>query len=539
MAIEMLHVLLIEDSPGDARLAQEILAETHDQGYEIDLVSTLAAATTRLAQGAVDVALLDLGLPDSQGMSTLEGLQAAAPSLPIVVLSGLDDASTAVEAVRRGAEDYLVKGRFDDDLLSRTLRYAVERKRLSEQLREEAGVVEMLQRIGSSLIAELDLERVAHIVTDEATQRTNAAFGAFFYKTMEAQGAAYRLCALSGASLEAFSHLPLPGSTPLLRKTLEGRGVVRLDDVSRDPQFGASAPFYGMPPGHLPVRSYLAVPVTSRTGDVVGGLFFGHPEPNCFTERDERIAAGIAGWAAVAMDNARLYEARQRAVEARDRMLAVVSHDLRSPVQVIRCAVELLCDQVRDATSVSCLDKITRATVHMARMLDDLLDIARIEAGTLSTAQTPCDAREIVQEACEARRSAAMERNVTLICEMPADLPPIYADHDRILQVLSNLVGNAIKFTPAQGQIRLSAAVEKDEVRFAVTDTGPGIPVEEVPRLFERFYKGSTAVREGAGLGLAIAKSIVEAHGGRLWVESATGAGSTFFFTVPVAVLPR
>ena len=533
--MNMLNVLLIEDSPGDAMLAQEILADARDQRYAVDLVSTLAAATTRLAQEAVDVALLDLGLPDSQGMSTLEGLQAAAPYLPIVVLSGLDDASTAVEAVRRGAEDYLVKGRFDEDLLSRTLRYAVERKRLSEQLREEAGLVEMLQRIGSSLISELELERVAHIVTDEATLRTNAAFGAFFYKTVDEQGEeAFRLCALSGASPEALGFLPLPRNTPFLRRVLDGRDVVRVDDVTTDPRYGAMGSDHGIPPEYLPVRSYLAVPVTSRTGDVVGGLFFGHSEPGCFTERDERIAGGIAGWAAVAMDNARLYEARQRAVEARDRMLAVVSHDLRSPVQVIRCAVELLCDQVRDATVISCLDRITRATVHMARLLDDLLDIARIEAGALSTAQAPCDAAEIAQEACEARRSAAMDKRVALIWEMPADLPPIHADHDRILQVLSNLVGNAIKFTPAQGQILVSAVAEQDHVRFAVTDTGPGIPMNEVPHLFDRFYKGSTAVREGAGLGLAIAKSIVEAHGGRLWVESTAGAGSTFFFTVPV-----
>lgn len=534
----MLRVLLIEDSPGDALLAQEILAEARDQQYGVEVVDTLENAIARVGIEPLDVALLDLGLPDSQGMDTLEVLQAAAPHLPIVVLSGLDDVITAVDAVRRGAEDYLVKGRYDEHLLSRTLRYAIERKRLTVQLREEAGVVDMLQRIGSSLIKEFDPEKIVQAVTDAATEKTNALFGAFFYKTVDDRGERYRLCALSGAPCESFASLHWSCNNPLFALTFSGDRAIRLGDITKDPRYRAGPSHHELSSENLTVRSYLAVPVTSRSEEVGGGIFLGHPEPNRFTERDERIAVGIAGWAAVAMDNARLYEARLQAVDARDRMLALVSHDLRSPVQVIRCAAELLREDVSGRLAISCLDKITRSVIHMTRLLDDLLDIARIESGTLSTAQTSCDAAEIVQEVCEARRAAARERQVELICRVPYTLPPIYADRDRILQVLSNLIGNAIKFTPARGRIEVAVEEQGSEVLFVVTDTGPGIPDEDMPRLFERFYKGSTSVREGAGLGLAIAKGIVEAHGGRLWVESVVGVGSFFFFTVPVVAVP-
>jgi signal transduction histidine kinase len=191
--------------------------------------------------------------------------------------------------------------------------------RAEAAIAEEAAMVETLHRIGTSLAAELDLQKIVQTATDEATQLTGAQFGAFFYNVLNEAGESYTLYTISGVPREAFSRFPMPRNTAVFSPTFHGEGVLRSDDITRDPRYGHSAPHHGMPRGHLPVRSYLAVPVCSRTGEVLGGLFFGHADPGVFTARAERLATGVAGWAAVAIDNARLHERETRARHASER----------------------------------------------------------------------------------------------------------------------------------------------------------------------------------------------------------------------------
>jgi PAS domain S-box-containing protein len=187
-----------------------------------------------------------------------------------------------------------------------------ERKMIEAHIREQREVVETVNHIGQILSAELDLQRLVQAVTDAATELTGAHFGSFFYNVLDDRGASYMLYTLSGVPREAFAHFPMPRATDLFGPTFRGEGVLRIDDVKQDPRYGKNSPYYGMPPGHLPVTSYLAVPVVSRSGEVIGGLFFGHPEAGRFSEYTERIVIGLAAQAAVAMDNARLYEAARR-----------------------------------------------------------------------------------------------------------------------------------------------------------------------------------------------------------------------------------
>jgi serine phosphatase RsbU (regulator of sigma subunit)/anti-sigma regulatory factor (Ser/Thr protein kinase) len=202
------------------------------------------------------------------------------------------------------------------------------RDRAEQRLREESHIAETLRRIGETLARDLDTQRVVQTVTDAATEATGAAFGAFFYNVQDAAGESYTLYALSGAPMEAFDRFGLPRNTPVFGPTFAGEGVVRLDDVTADTRYGQMAPHYGMPAGHLPVRSYLALPVHSRTGTVLGGLFFGHPEPGRFSEVHERMVVGIAAQAAIAFDNARLYESERTArtaAESATSQLSVLS----------------------------------------------------------------------------------------------------------------------------------------------------------------------------------------------------------------------
>ena len=224
-------------------------------------------------------------------------------------------------------------------------RTLAQRTRAEERLRNETRVVEVLNDVGRALAAELDTQRVIQKVTDAGTEMTNAAFGAFFYNVVDADGESYMLYTLSGAPVEAFGGIGLPRNTAVFAPTFSGEGVVRLDDVTADARYGHNAPHFGMPDGHLGVRSYLASPVKSRTGEVLGGLFFGHPEPGRFTVDDERIVVGIAAQAAVAIDNARLYESE---------------HQARAAAEDARDALTMLTDASRALTSSLELDAILR-----------------------------------------------------------------------------------------------------------------------------------------------------------------------------------
>jgi PAS domain S-box-containing protein len=194
-----------------------------------------------------------------------------------------------------------------------------ETRRVEAELRDETRRLETLNRTGAAIAGELDLQRLVQTVTDAGVELTGAQFGAFFYNVMNQAGEAYMLYALSGADRSQFDRFGMPRATAVFHPTFVGEGIIRSDDITKDPRYGKSAPHHGMPEGHLAVRSYLAVPVTSRSGEVLGGLFFGHPEPGRFSERHERLLLGIAPQAAVAIDNARLFTEAQREIEQRRR----------------------------------------------------------------------------------------------------------------------------------------------------------------------------------------------------------------------------
>ena len=196
-----------------------------------------------------------------------------------------------------------------------------ELRRREARLREDTGIAEALHMVGTDLSAELDVERVVQRATDVATKLTGAAFGSFFYNVTDDIGESYLLYTLSGVPRAAFAQFPMPRNTRIFDQTFRGTAIVRSDDITKDPRYGHNAPYHGVPPGHLPVVSYLAVPAVSPTGDTIGGFFFGHPRPGRFTERHERLAVGVAAHAAVALDNARLYRRERTAAVELQRSL--------------------------------------------------------------------------------------------------------------------------------------------------------------------------------------------------------------------------
>ncbi|HSU13771.1 GAF domain-containing sensor histidine kinase [Longimicrobium sp.] len=289
----------------------------------------------------------------------------------------------------------------------------------------------------------------------------------------------------------------------------------------------------------LAPTSLMYVPLLAR-GSRLGGLALASTRTDRYYQADDLVLARELGRiASVAIDNARLYGAAQEAVRARDEVLRVVSHDLRNPINTVGQGASYLLEEaspeLRDGVFGRTLRTILRSTGRANRMIDDLLDISRIEAGRLAIDPAPEAVGPIVREAIETHRGTAEEQGIEIGFRLDEPLPPVMADRDRVLQVLGNLLGNALKFTPAGGRVEVGACAEGDEVRWWVEDSGPGIPPEHLPHLFDRFWQARRSDRRGLGLGLAIVKGMVEAHGGRVWAESEPGRGSRFQFTLPAA----
>ena len=424
---------------------------------------------------------------------------------------------------------------------------------VEEALREAVEVVETINRIGQLLSAELDQQRLVQAVTDAATELTGARFGSFFYNVYNDEGGEYMLYTLSGASQADFEGFPMPRATALFGPTFRGERTIRSDDVRKDSRYGRSAPYHGTPPGHLPVVSYLAVPVVSRSGEVIGGLFFGHPEPGVFTSRHERIVEGLAAQAAIAMDNARLYssaqvllareqEARKEAElasRAKDEFLGMLSHELRTPLNAILGWTRMLATaQLDPETSRRAVETIERSAKAQARLIDDMLDVSRIISGKLRLDVQPVDLSSVVNAAVDTSRPAAEAKHIRIQMTLDFGAGPVLGDPVRLQQVVWNLLSNAIKFTPKGGSVQVQLARVNSHMDFTVSDTGPGIDEEFLPHMFERFRQADSSVSRkygGLGLGLAIVRHLVELHGGTVEARNRTeGTGAVFTVTLPV-----
>ena len=360
-------------------------------------------------------------------------------------------------------------------------------RRSEEALREETRTLELLHKAVTTLSSTLDLQALLQAVTDAATELSGARFGAFFYNTTDVHGDAFMLYTLSGAPREAFARFGQPRTTPLLGPTFRGEGPIRSDDVLQDPRYGRMPPHAGMPPGHLPVRSYLAVPVVSRTGEVIGGLFFGHPDVGVFTERAERLVVGVAAHAAVAVDNARLYEARRELLESersargeaerasamKDEFLATVSHELRTPLNAILGWVRIL--RARPGSEADlrhALEVMERNASIQIQLIEDLLDMSRITSGKMRLDVRPLNPIAFVEAAIQTVAPAAEAKGIRLHTELDPAAGPITGDPNRLQQVVWNLLSNAIKFTRANGRIEVVLRRLNAQVEIVVADTG-------------------------------------------------------------------
>lgn len=430
------------------------------------------------------------------------------------------------------------------------------RPRLQQERERDA-----LRTIGNLILEELDREKVVQAVTDAATQLIGAQFGAFFYNVRNDEGESYTLYTISGVPKEHFSKFPLPRATHLFGPTFRGEGAIRSGDIRQDPRYGKMGPHHGMPAGHLPVRSYLAVPVSLGNGEIIGGLFFGHELPDRFRASHEHLVQTLAAQAAIGLNRAslyqealsarrraeedalekqRLYEEAARANDAKDQFLATVSHELRTPLtSILGWAQMLIGGKLNEAMKERAVTTIERNARIQAQIVEDLLDVSRIVSGKLRLNLRQFWPQASLEAALEALRPAALSRNIALRFTGDALAGPISGDPERLQQIVWNLLSNAIKFTPPHGHVELALKRQGANVHIIVSDNDDGIPEAYLERIFDTFTQvDPTATRKhgGLGLGLAIVRKLVELHGGSVGVASeGPGRGAVFTVSLPLA----
>ena len=296
-----------------------------------------------------------------------------------------------------------------------------------------------------------------------------------------------------------------------------------------------------MPANHPEVRNFLGTPIPFR-GKSVGNLYITNKRGAAeFSADDQYLAEQLAIRVGIGIELARLYEEMNTAVRARDNLLAIVSHDLQSPLLAINLAATLITDTMPNAAPAltRSVSTILRAADRMGNLIENLVSAAAIDSGTFTLAPNSQDVHELMDELLLLLEPIAKNRSIQLELHLPTTLPSIWCDRAGILQVLTNLAGNAVKFSPVRSAVEFHASADSDFVTLAVVDHGPGIASEQLPRLFERFWKGNDVRQNGVGLGLFIAQGIVAAHGGKIWVESTLGSGCRFSFSIPTVAQER
>jgi signal transduction histidine kinase/response regulator of citrate/malate metabolism len=604
-----INILLIEDNPQDAEIIERQLNVAREQGasdFALTYVEYLAEGLVHLKDHTMDVILLDLNLPDSRGLDTFTAVHTSAPQTPIVVLSGMLDEDLATQAVRNGAQDYLLKDEVSSGLLTRALRYAIERKQLEEKMQRhqahlealvKARTAELERRITETKhlnirlqedIAERKRTEQALRESEEALKQRNRdllALNKIAMTLNQAQDLPHILTATLDQVLDILAldagwisvlnadeaHQPsLPCSDLIVQRgfpaTLsEETLAIPLDKgpLSEIVKTGEArmltdaipdtvgCPYRSM--GDSQLRTFAGFPLKSQE-TVLGILGLFSENVRQFSSHEVQLLTTVATQIGITIKNTRLAEVANeiKLLQELDRMrtelIANVSHELRTPLGLIEMysSALLLEDADFDPTiQAEFLTGIEEETHKLQRIIDNLLGLFKLQSGRLQLQRQPTNMGQLAQHIMDdLRHTFAMEQRLDetkstyhLVCDFPQPPLELMIDPQQIEQVLRNLLANAIKYMPGGGTITIQGQRDGRQILVSVHDEGIGIPAQDLERIFERFYRVDNDITwrtSGVGLGLALCRGIIAAHGGHIWAESQLGEGSTFYFTLPV-----
>jgi signal transduction histidine kinase/CheY-like chemotaxis protein len=509
---------------------------------EIERAERLSAAVDQLATGRFDAVLLDLSLPDARGLDTIGRVHSQAPGVPIVVLTGLNNEEAAVKAVERGAQDYLIKGHTDGALLTRSLRYAMQRHRAEERLKERNRELLVLRKISETILGSLDLRLVTESILEETM--VSGAFDLGNIRLLDRSGETLEVTANRGyrEPQNALSHRRL---TRTIESGQSYFGERIFNESCIEEHVQESGRFRTLKKEG--VESFISVPVRAN-GEILGIIQLASRTPRKFRPEEVNIFEMIGNQMGVALQKAQLYEeTRRQAVELEraNKMQAdfsaMIAHDLRSPLVNILGVAEVMIAGMFGSVTEEQKKWLLRLQANSRSLVDlvsDFLDVSKLESGYVDINREVVNLSAMIEKNIENFRVVALDKKISIKGTVDRALPSIHADPRRLDQVLSNLISNAIKFTGEGGEVEVLAAVaDATMVNVAVRDNGEGIRADEIGQIFEKYRQGGNvnhSSHKGTGLGLVICKMIVEAHGGCIRVESEPGKGSTFFVSLPV-----
>ena len=406
------------------------------------------------------------------------------------------------------------------------------------ELADERQTLRRLDEVAQRIYAQREVSSIAQVVVDVATELTGAQFGALFYSSTDPHASGELQWATSGVHRSQLDKLGVTRKSGAYAPIFDGKGPIRIADVTRDPRFARNALDRGIAETAVPMKSYLAVPVVTRSGAMIGGLFFGHAQPDELSEQDLSIATQIATHAATAMDNARLHADAQRLIKELektnvelDQFAYVASHDLRAPLRGISNLAQWIEEDLGKSLPKKVAEQLQllrgRAS-RMDKLINGLLELARI--GRARQQSERVDVTELLHETIDLASPSAHAR-VLIIGAMPT----LVAERVALQQVLLNLITNALQHAGRKDvMVRISAIDRTDEVEIVVADNGVGIAPEHHERVWQMFQTlNSRDTVETTGIGLAIVKKQVEAAGGRAWIDPSVREGATFRFTWP------
>ena len=544
------RILIVDDEESVLEIFVDLFSE---RDYEVSTAGNGEAALAQLETGSFDLLLTDINLPGVDGLEVVARAKKFDPEIVVLVITGFASTSTAIDALRHGAYDYITKP-FDlwnvDQVVTRgiqarrlkqenrqLLEYLThaneELQRHEEILREKVNIatrqMSTLYEVGQQISESLNLNQTMDVIVEKAVSLTGARSGIVLLN----QGNSGQLAGIAGVGLEAEL---VAGFRIRSDEGLNGR-VVR----SRTAEIaGGMADPAGEPLCRLGANSALAVPLLSK-GELIGVIDVMNKDGGPFLPDDQNVLTMFASQAAIAIVNAQLYSQARELDRMKSEFVAVVSHELRTPLTAMKGSLEILSDaeyftineKQRELLGI-CMASVDR----LINQINDILDFSKIEGSKLPLNFETVDPDEMVRNVFEHLSPLARKKSIDLVFRPAGELPPIMADGRRIAQVLTNLVGNALKFSPEKTAVDVSTSVEGDEILFVVADEGPGIADEDLPKLFQKFQQvDSSHTRKvgGTGLGLFISRGIVEGHGGRIYVESGGGRpGSRFCFRLPL-----
>ena len=539
------RVLVVEDDETVAEVLREVLQELP---YDLRFATSAEEAMKSIASAQPDLILTDISLPGQSGLEVMRQARAIDPEVAVILMTGYASVQTAIDALRQGADDYVTKP-FDDiaDLpvmvekrlgnrrLKAENRALVERLRRHEQeLREKVelatGQMNALYRVAMEIGADLELQPRLTRIAATAAQFARAD-AAVVYLQHEST-AELRPAIAHGVELDADEDGPRavpPGAGPV------GMAAFQMSPVRTRTEDGGVP----LPGTSWTAREVLAIPM-SQGGQPIGVMAVSRRD-GAFTTEDQEFLSLFASQAAVQISNSQLFEHTKSLDRLKSDFVAVVSHEIRTPLTSVKGALELLSDDRYFQNNDQQVKLLTIAHANAERLLlliNDILDFSKLEAASLPMTIERQRLEPVVQQAEQHLRMLIEERRIQIEVALADDLPDALIDPHRIAQVLSNLMSNAIKFSPAGGHVIVRAESLGNELKVSVRDHGEGIAAADIAKLFRKFQQidsGSTRKVGGTGLGLVISKGIVEQHGGRIGVDSTPGAGSTFWFTLPAA----